>query len=94
VSTTAVLGIVATICGVAMGLSPLLQLRTIVERQSSDDISVPFFVVLIFGLFMWLSYGIALGNAALIVSNTVALASYLITTAGVLHYRRRVTVTI
>ena len=71
------------------GFRRLLQLRTIVERQSSDDISIPFFVVLIFGLSMWLSYGIALGNAALIVSNTVALASYLVTTAGVLHYRRR-----
>ncbi len=87
-SSTTALGIAATVCGVFMGLSPLLQLRTIVERRSSDDISVPFFAVLIVGFVLWLSYGIALGNTALIVSNSIALMSYAITMVAVLQFRK------
>ncbi len=86
-SNTAILGLAATLVGVAMGLSPLLQLRTIVERRSSADISIPFFVVLMVGFVLWLSYGIALGNPALIVSNTVAFASYAITMVAVVRFR-------
>jgi MtN3 and saliva related transmembrane protein len=87
VSTTAILGVVVTFVGVAMGLSPLLQVRTIVERRSSDDISIPFFAVLIAGLALWLSYGIALGNPALIISNAVGLASYIVAILVVLRFR-------
>lgn len=84
---TTALGVAATVCGVAMGLSPLLQLRTVARRRSSDDVSVPYLVVLIVGFVLWLSYGIALHNAALIVSNAVALSAYLLTTVVVLRYR-------
>lgn len=87
-STTTALGVAATLVGVMMGLSPLLQLRTIVERRSSDDISVPFFGVLLVGFVLWLAYGVALGNPALIVSNAVALTSYTVTTVAVIRYRR------
>lgn len=86
-STIAALGVAATVCGVAMGLSPLLQVRTVARRRSSDDVSLPYLAVLIVGFVLWLSYGIALRNAALIVSNTVALTSYLLTTVVVLRYR-------
>jgi MtN3 and saliva related transmembrane protein len=86
-STTTALGIAATVFGVAMGLSPILQLRTVVARGSSDDVSVAFLAVLLAGFVLWLAYGIAIGNAALIVSNTVALAAYAATTAVVLRYR-------
>lgn len=73
---TTVLGVAATVCGVAMGLSPLLQLRTVARRRSSDDVSVPYLAVLIVGFVLWLAYGIALRNPALIVSNAVALSAY------------------
>jgi hypothetical protein len=36
---------------------------------------------------LWLAYGIALANAALIVSNAVAIATYAVTTAAVLRFR-------
>jgi MtN3 and saliva related transmembrane protein len=88
-STTAVLGIAATLVGVAMGLSPLLQVRTILERRSSDDVSVPFFAVLIVGLALWLSYGIALGNPALIISNAVGLTSYIFAILAVIRFKGR-----
>lgn len=86
-NVTTALGFVAATFGVAMGLSPLLQLRRVVRRGSSADVSVPYLGVLLVGFVLWLAYGIALANAALIVSNAVAIATYAITTAAVLRFR-------
>ena len=84
---TTSLGLAAATFGVAMGLSPLLQVRHMVSRGSSADVSLPFLVVLLAGFVLWLAYGVALGNAALIVSNAVAITSYTITTAMVMRLR-------
>jgi uncharacterized protein with PQ loop repeat len=81
------LGLAAATFGVAMGLSPLLQVRHMVSRVSSADVSLPFLLVLLAGFVLWLAYGVALGNAALIVSNAVAITSYTITTAMVMRLR-------
>ena len=86
-NVTTALGIAAATFGVAMGLSPLLQLRRVVARGSSADVSVPYLGVLLVGFVLWLAYGIALANAALIVSNAVAIATYALTTAAVLRFR-------
>jgi len=43
--------------------------------------------VLLVGFVLWLAYGLALGNTALIVSNAVAITSYAVTTAAVLRLR-------
>ena len=58
------------------------------RARSSDDVSIAFLCVLLVGFVLWLAYGIALSNPALIVSNTVAIATYAITTVGVLRFRR------
>jgi uncharacterized protein with PQ loop repeat len=86
-NVTTVLGVAAATFGVVMGLSPLLQLRRVVARGSSADVSVPYLGVLLVGFVLWLAYGIALSNAALIVSNAVAITTYAITTAAVLRFR-------
>lgn len=86
-NVTTTLGIAAATCGVAMGLSPLLQLRRVVARRSSADVSIPYLGVLLVGFVLWLAYGVALANAALIVSNAVALTVYGITTLAVLRFR-------
>jgi uncharacterized protein with PQ loop repeat len=86
VNVTTTLGVAAAAFGVAMGLSPLLQVRHMVARGSSADVSLPFLLVLL-GFVLWLAYGLALGNTALIVSNAVAITSYAVTTAAVLRLR-------
>jgi MtN3 and saliva related transmembrane protein len=86
-SLTTALGVAATMFGIAMGLSPLLQLRAVVRRRSSDDVSVGYLCVLLVGFVLWLAYGVALGNPALIISNVVALTAYGVTTLVVLRYR-------
>lgn len=88
-SLTTALGVTATVFGVAMALSPLLQLRTVVTRRSSADVSVPYLSVLLVGFVAWLAYGIALGNVALIASNAVALTANAATTAVVIRFRPR-----
>ena len=86
-SPTTVLAVAAASCGIAMGLSPLLQLRRIAIRRSSADVSVAYLGVLLVGFMLWLSYGIALHDVPLIVSNVVALATNVVTIAAVLRFR-------
>jgi len=70
-----------------MGLSPLLQLRRVTARRSSADVSLAYLGVLLVGFVLWLSYGVALGNVPLIVSNIVALSTNVLTIAAVLRFR-------
>ena len=66
------LGIAAAAWGVLMAISPLLQIRRMVERQSSADVSIAYLAVLEFGFLLWIGYGISLGNPVIAVPNTVA----------------------
>jgi uncharacterized protein with PQ loop repeat len=67
------LAVAAATWGVLMGISPLLQIRRMIRQRSSRDVSVGYFAILLVGFGLWISYGIASRNLALIVPNTVAL---------------------
>jgi uncharacterized protein with PQ loop repeat len=67
------LAVAAATWGVLMGISPLLQIRRMLRQRSSRDVSVGYFAILLAGFGLWISYGIAARNLALIVPNTVAL---------------------
>ena len=66
------LAVAAATWGVAMALSPVLQMRAILATRSSRSVSVAYQQVLLVGFLLWLAYGIAIENAALIVPNTIA----------------------
>ena len=70
--TETVLGIMAGSWAVLMAVSPILQIRQILRMRSSKEVSIPYFVVLIVGFLLWIAYGIAIENAALIIPNSVA----------------------
>jgi MtN3 and saliva related transmembrane protein len=72
VLVTDALGVMAAAWGVLMALSPTLQIRRILERRSSRDISISYLAVLQVGFTLWIGYGLALGNAAIFVPNSVA----------------------
>jgi MtN3 and saliva related transmembrane protein len=59
--------------GVLMGVSPVLQIRRMLRQRSSRDVSIGYFAVLLVGFLLWLCYGVAAHNLALIVPNSVAL---------------------
>ena len=69
-----ILAVAAAPRGVAMGLSPALQIRQMLQTRSSRDVSVGYFTVLNVGFVLWASYGISIPNAAVAVPNFVAFA--------------------
>lgn len=84
---TDALGVLAASWGVLMAVSPLLQIRRILGRRSSADVSITYLSVLQVGFALWILYGWALGNAAIIVPNGVALVIGTATIVVALHYR-------
>jgi MtN3 and saliva related transmembrane protein len=79
------LAFAAATWGVLMGLSPVLQIRRMIRQRSSRDVSIGYFAVLLIGFVLWISYGIAARNPALIVPNAVALLVVMSTIAVALR---------
>src|SRR5262247_347343 len=57
---------------VLMGIAPVLQIRRMLREQSSRQVSVGYFTVLLIGFLLWIAYGAAAGILALVIPNTVA----------------------
>jgi MtN3 and saliva related transmembrane protein len=77
----------AAIWAIAMALSPVLQIRRILDQQSSRGVSISYFVVLLIGFGLWVAYGIAAANLALIVPNAVAAIVGVATIGVALRFR-------
>lgn len=84
---TDVLGAVAASWGVLMAISPILQIRRMLDRRSSADISISYLSVLQIGFMLWIAYGIALRNPALIVPNSVAFLVGVVTILIAVRFR-------
>jgi uncharacterized protein with PQ loop repeat len=82
------LAFVAATWAIAMALGPVLQIRKMIEHKNSHMISVGYFLVLFVGFLLWLAYGIAASNFALIVPNTVAAIVIVATIVVARRYRR------
>ncbi|HEX5825887.1 MAG TPA: SemiSWEET family transporter [Candidatus Limnocylindrales bacterium] len=86
--TVTILATLATIAGVLMAASPFLQIRRMRRTQSSNDVSLLYLTMLAGGFIVWLAYGYALGNPAMLISNTASLVFMTITILVALRYRR------
>lgn len=84
---TDALGWIAASYGVLMAVSPALQIRRMLERRSSADVSLSYLMVLEVGFALWIAYGVALPNVAIIVPNVVAVSVGLATILVARHYR-------
>lgn len=67
------LAIAASTWGVLMGISPVLQIRRMLRERSSRDVSLGYFAILLVGFLLWIAYGAAAGDLALVIPNSVAL---------------------
>jgi MtN3 and saliva related transmembrane protein len=83
------LAVAAAAWGVLMGVSPVLQIRRMLRHRSSHDVSVGYFSILLVGFGLWIGYGIAARNLALIVPNGVALLIGISTVAVALRLRKQ-----
>lgn len=81
------LALAAATWAIAMALGPVLQIRKIVQLRSSRGVSIVYFLVLLVGFLLWLAYGVAAGNIALIVPNVVALVVIALTIVIALRFR-------
>ncbi|MGI8658653.1 MAG: SemiSWEET family sugar transporter [Candidatus Limnocylindria bacterium] len=86
---TDTLGLVAASWGVLMAVSPMLQIRRMLDRRSSADVSIAYLAVLEVGFTLWIAYGISLRNAAIAVPNSVALVTGAVTIAIAIRYRNQ-----
>jgi uncharacterized protein with PQ loop repeat len=67
------LALAASSWAVLMGIAPVLQIRRMLREQSSRDVSVSYFIILLVGFLLWIAYGAAARIPALVAPNIVAL---------------------
>mgnify|MGYP001346271117 CR=1 FL=1 len=84
-----VLAVAASSWGVLMGIAPLLQIRRMLRERSSRDVSLGYFMILLAGFLLWISYGVAAGNLVLVIPNSVALVVGVALIMVALRIRRR-----
>ena len=84
---TTVLAAAAATWAVLMALGPLLQIRSILRRRSSQGVSVGYFAILLVGFALWVAYGMASGIVALVIPNAVAFVTALATVVLAVRYR-------
>lgn len=82
------LAVAASSWGVLMGLAPALQIRRMLREQSSREISVGYFTILLAGFGLWIGYGAATGNLALVIPNSTALFTGTVLVITALRLRR------
>jgi uncharacterized protein with PQ loop repeat len=80
-------GLLASISGVVMALSPLLQARRVVAIRDSSEVSQAFVCVLIGNACVWILHGVATADAVLVVPNLVTIGAAGATLAIVRRYR-------
>jgi MtN3 and saliva related transmembrane protein len=68
-----ILAVAASSWAVLMGLAPVLQIRRMLREQSSRDVSIGYFMILLIGFLLWICYGTAAAIPALVIPNAVAL---------------------
>ena len=80
-NVTDVLAVTAATWGVAMAVSPVLQIRRMLQTRSAEDVSLGYFGILLPGFALWIAYGVARGDLALVVPNSVAMVVTVTTVA-------------
>ena len=90
--TTTILGIICACTGSVMACSPLMQTWVMRKNQSSRDVSLPALWAFLVNSVAWTSYGLALGNVALIFTNALAGVCLLFAIATARRFRRTVAV--
>jgi len=83
----AILAVAAASWAVLMGVAPLLQVRRMLQRHSSADVSIGYLLILLPGFALWVAYGVAASNIALVIPNVVAFIVAAATVACALHLR-------
>jgi len=82
VLVVAVFAVAAASWAVLMGVAPLLQVRRMLQRRSSADVSIGYLLILLPGFTLWVAYGVASSDIALVIPNVVAFVVATVTVVG------------
>jgi MtN3 and saliva related transmembrane protein len=85
-----VLEIVTSTWGVAMAVSPVMQIRRMLETGESGDVSIGYWAVLCVGFMLWVAYGLSIDSRVLWGCNIVATIFGVATMIIALRLRRRI----
>jgi uncharacterized protein with PQ loop repeat len=85
-----IFGPIASFMGVLMSLSPIFQIRRVLEREHSADVSMAMPIVIAAGAAAWIAYGVAENDIYLIIPNVVGVITNVTSVFVVHRYRRRV----
>jgi len=66
-------GIIGIIAGICTTISFIPQIIKILKTRHARDISLYMYIILTIGVFLWLVYGIFLGEIPIILANSVTL---------------------
>lgn len=77
-----------------MALAPTLQIRRMIFRRSSADVSLGYFTVLLPGFALWLGYGLTRHDWPLIISNAASLTMGIATMMTAIAMRHRAAVAV
>jgi uncharacterized protein with PQ loop repeat len=88
-SVETALAVVASSFGVVMGAAPALQIRRMLTERSSRDVSIGYFAIIAFGSVLWASYGVSLGNLAIVIPNVAGFLAAIVTIVVARALRRQ-----
>lgn len=84
-----ILEIVTSTWGIAMAVSPGMQIRQMLSTGESKDVSLGYFAVLTVGFMLWFAYGLSIDSKVLWGCNIVAAVFGIATLVVALRLRRR-----
>jgi MtN3 and saliva related transmembrane protein len=87
VTASTILGFAAATWGLVMGIAPVLQIRQMIRTRSSKDISLGYFGILLPGFVLWVAYGAARHDYAVMIPNAVAFVVGVITFTVAMYLR-------
>jgi MtN3 and saliva related transmembrane protein len=88
VTTSDFLAGCAMFAGLAMALSPVLQIRRMLRTRSSNDLSLLYLSLLDLGFLVWVAYGASISNWVLVGSNSASFTFMTATILIAIRYRR------
>ena len=80
------LAVIATITGVFLGLGSLPQAIKIFRTKSARDISPSSYVIMVFGSFVWILYGLELKSLPILIPNILGVILGTVILVGWLRY--------
>jgi MtN3 and saliva related transmembrane protein len=81
-----ILGILATIVGVFLGLANFPQALKIFKTKSAKDISLTSYLIVEFGSLVWVLYGFEIKNLPIVIPNILGFVATTCVLAGYLFY--------